>query len=483
MKILLLVSPFKSLNPKTYKTELLGVLYLGANLRKHGHEVIIYDLTLESPIKKENGLFLYSVPEDVIKNKIMSFKPDVLGVSCHYASSKQEAYDIFSLTKRIDPDIVTVIGGLFVSVYKTKSVSGCDAIDYGLIGESENSLIDLLSYISSKSPALNSIDGLIYRDGNKIMENSKKNFIKDLDSLPFPARDMVPIEKYMNNNLRLYGLGNRPSLSLLTSRSCPNLCSFCNMWMVHGVGWRFRSVENILAEIDGMVNKYKAEHIYIMDDNFLLRGDRVKQLCEEIIRRKYNIRWNTPNGISVRGIDIELVRLMKRSGCASVCLAIESGSEYIRNTVMKKNTSTDQIIRAVQCFHQEQIPVGGFLILGMPGENEKYFKETVNFINRLPLSFIIASYAIPYPGTKLYSDLINMKIIEDGFQPEIDLLSRPVFETKDFTRSDLIRRKKKLLMSFYLKNIPQIMRELIGGRLYWLTKDDVRRFIHNSLNL
>lgn len=451
-------------------------MYLAANLRLHGHDVSILDPTIEAPKKMPNGTYYYGIMEKDLKEKITNYEPDVIGISCHYAFSHQGAYRIAVLAKTLNPKIVTIIGGLFPTIYKEKVLSDCQSLDYLLIGESEQTLPLLLSELSSHGSAkLEAIDGLIYRKDNKIVNNGKKSFIDNLDSLPYPARDLVDIKRYMNTKTVLYGLGAQPALSLLTSRSCPNRCSFCNMWLIHGSRWRPRSPDNVLGEIDEIVNKYQARHVFIMDDNFTFDPERVKVICNGIIQKGYRFSWNTPDGISVKKIDAELARLMKRAGCSNVCIGIESGSEDIRNRLMKKNVSDQEIINAIKHFNSAKIPVGAFIILGMPGENKTHFQETINFLKRLNLSFVIVTFAIPFPGTELYANLIQEGIIPAGYIPMMDNFNYPLFLTKDFSRTELLERRKKLLIQFYSSHIPKLIVELFQGRLNWITPSMLQR--------
>lgn len=196
---------------------------------------------LPSPVAQEqyfpNDLFSLS-PDEVFVDcgafdgdTIRSFQPDCVGISCHYSYASKEAFKVAKICKNINYDIVVVMGGLFISVFHERALIECDAIDYCLIGESEMSFPGLLLNISLKTKKLDEVDGLIYRNGNEILRNKKCNYIDYLDSLPFPARDIVDIAFYMrvSETRRLYGLGTKPALSFLTSRSCPYRCSFCNM--------------------------------------------------------------------------------------------------------------------------------------------------------------------------------------------------------------------------------------------------------------
>lgn len=479
MKILFIVSPYYYSHPFVLRTELLGLLYLTSSLRAHSHEVSILDPTIERPQKIDCKKYYYGISEKQMKEKIFSFYPDVVGISCHYAYSHKEAYKIASIVKEIKSDIVTVMGGLYVSIYQEKILSDCNSIDYALVGESEQSLLELLTELSLKAglPKLDKIDGLLYRKEGKIIKNEKKHFIDNLDSIPFPARDSVDIKRYMNNGSLVYGLGNRPALSLLTSRSCSYRCSFCNMKLVHGPHWRTRSPDNVVWEIDEIVNKYMAKHVFIMDDNFTFNPERAKMICDKIIQKGYRFCWNTPNGISVKKMDIELAKLMKRSGCANVCIAIESGSEYIRNEVINKRISNEEIVNAVKCFNSAKIPVGAFIVLGMPGEKKQHFEETVRFVKRLKLSFIVVTFATPFKGTELYNNLIHNGILRDDFLLEMDNEKSPVFSTSDFSKEELLKRRKKIYAEFYMSHIPRMLAEFLGGRLNWISLSTLKRIL------
>ena len=135
--------------------------------------------------------------------------------------------------------------------------------------------------------------------------------------------------------------------------------------MVHGKKWRARSTQNVIAELDEILHKYKARHVLVIDDNFTQDPDRAKHICETIISNGWKFKWNAPHGISVGKIDLELAKLMKRSGCVSVCLGVESGSEYVRNKLMGKGVTNEQIAKAADCFKKAGLPAGGLIASGL----------------------------------------------------------------------------------------------------------------------
>lgn len=448
MKVLLINSPYIFPDPHVRRLEPLGLEYLTSYLKFKGHDVTLWDSTLSDPNEVSANAYYYGPAVDEVVQRVKEIKPEVVGISCHYTYAKQQAYDMATLIKSIDPAIIVVLGGLFVSIYQDLALKECEDIDYCLVGESEHTFSILLNKLTD-SRYHYVVEGLIWRAGSETVISPKNDYIKNL-SIPFPFRDYPEIEVYKKGcfHKSLYGLGFKPALSLLTSRSCPNRCTFCNMRLVHGNTWRDREIDDILAEIEELIYKHKIEHLFILDDNFTLRPGRTKQLLEEIIRRKYKIRWNTPNGISAKNIDLELAKLMKKSGCANVCVAIETGSEYIRNECMNKKLWNEQIVQTIQNLNTVDIPVTGFVMVGMPEETEEHFEETKNFLAKLKLTSITVSHMIPFEGTDLHASMIRSGIIGKDFVLQNDYFNVPQFETRNFTKEDIIRRKKILTDMF-----------------------------------
>jgi len=456
MRVLLTVAPYVLPNEETESTERLGLLYLAASLRRAGISVRIYDPTVSKPCRVADG-YLYGQPDAEVRRVLTEYRPDVLGISVHQALNLDGARQISRLAKEVSEATVTIAGGVYPSVSREAILRECEHIDYALQGESEATFVQFLEALSNGGNVPTDIDGLIWRDGDALRANPKVAFIDDLDTVPFPARDLVDIRQFMDKRLSIYGIGDRPSLSLLTSRSCPHQCSFCNMWMIHGKRWRPRSPENVLAEIDEMVRRWGARDIFIMDDNFTLRSSRVIEICEGIIRKGYPIRWNTPNGISAKGATPEMARAMKAAGCKSVCVAIETGSEEFRRGAMNKRVSNDEIRTAVHAFRAAGVPVGGLLMLGMPGETDELFQETVRFVAELPLTWIVVSFTFPHVGTRLYEELLEAGVIDGPIKIASDTYGTPAFETSDFTRETLVRRKSQLYRAFYRAKAPTII--------------------------
>ncbi|MBN2198392.1 MAG: radical SAM protein [Candidatus Aminicenantes bacterium] len=477
MKVLLVRAPFFASRRKVLLSEPLGLLYLAAALKEKGVGVSILDSALIRPRRTADG-FYFGWPGEELERILRSFCPDAVGLTCQGVSSLQGT-DLVARTAKscLSPDVPVIAGGIYPSVHKARILEECPSVDLAFQGESEETFPDFLRRGLPERGDLSKIDGLIYRCGGAVKVNPKRHFVQDLDRLPFPARDLVDLEAYMNSGSVLYGLGSKPTLTILTSRSCSNHCRFCNMWMIHGRSWRPRSPQNVVEEIALLVGKYGARHVFVMDDSFAHEPERAKIICRELIRRRLRFEWNTPHGISLKHIDLELARLMKRAGCVNVCVGIESGSEWVRNELMGKGLSDAQIVQAISCFKKAGLPVYGLMLLGYPGETDARFKESLAFISRLPLSAISAGFVFPFPGTRLYDELRAEGVIGEDFKPPLDDFLEPVFAPPGAVIGQLRKRHKMLLKRFYLSHAGQVVGELIRGKARWITGRGIKALL------
>lgn len=253
------------------------------------------------------------------------------------------------------------------------------------------------------------------------------------------------------------------------------------MWMIQGRKWRPRSVDNIIGELDQILNRYQAKHVFVMDDNFTQDPDRVKEICDRIISKGWKFKWSAPHGITVRHIDLELAKLMKRSGCRSVCLGIESGSEYVRNKLMGKGVTNSQIKNAAICLKKAGLNAAGIMLLGYPGETDQHIEESLQFIKTLPLSFITIGYVFPFPGTELYDNLVEQGLIGPDFNPPLDDYIDPVFPTPEASIEEIRNRYSKLLIGFHLSHIGQLSKDLVLGRANWITGKGIKRLLRSRV--
>jgi radical SAM superfamily enzyme YgiQ (UPF0313 family) len=262
-----------------------------------------------------------------------------------------------------------------------------------------------------KSGAANyrDIPGLSFRFNAEVVHNIDRGLIKNIDSLPLPARDRIlDLETYTPVQLSM----------IMTSRGCPYKCGFCATQNIWGSHVRFRSVDNIINEINLLKNKYHVKNFTIMDDAFTINRDRVKELCRAIIAHRLDITWSCLTRVDI--ISDEIIALMKKAGCTKVDIGIESGNQRVLDMIGKK-IKLDQVRNAVSILNKNKMFWSGFFMFGFPTETEKEIRDTVNFMHELKPNWVSISIFTPYPGTALFDLSLRKGMITDP--PDYSLYS------------------------------------------------------------
>jgi len=483
MRVLLLNPSFSYQTPWLQLTEPLGLLYIASYLREYSdHEIFIVDCLDNHLITKVGTQsYWYGLTHEDMLDKISGFAPDVVGITCMFSKKKEDFLACAQAVRERFPDVTIVAGGTYPSLFPEEVVN-TKLVDYCIVGEGEDSFLKLLDYLETNGSSFGVIEGLAYIKDGEYVFNPKLHYINNLDQVPFPARDLINYESYITRKSVLHGLGLKRSASLLTSRSCPNRCNFCSMYRIHGPRWRGRSALNVIAEIEYLVNEFHVNEIFIMDDNFTLNRARIVDICQGIKQSGLNVRWNTPNGIAINTLDIELLTLMKESGCKNICIAVESGDEELRNKVIGKHLTDCKIEEVVNAAASLNIFVTAFYIIGMPGETEDKFNKTLSQIVKLPFNGVASSFANPLPGTKLYQDCIsnNWTILgrEDAYS---NILYRPFITTDDFSEEELIRREKSFYRTFLRAKFFTIIKDALLMRNHLLFPPFLMRIIKDRL--
>lgn len=465
MKILLINPGFSYRTPWLQVTEPLGILYLASYIRKYSHhKVSILDCTNNNRIKKTGShKYWYGLTTEETLRTVEANNPDIIGITCMFSRKKDDFFECASAIRKKFPNKLLVGGGIYPSLFPEDLIAD-RLFDYCIIGEGEKSLLDLLNSISTDN-AKKDIDGLAFLDNNKVTIMPRDSYIEDLDRIPFPSRDLIDYDAYAAKKNVLHGLGLGRSASILTSRSCPNRCNFCSMFKIHGPRWRGRSAKNVFDEIVELKKGYGIEDIFVMDDNFTFEKDRVMEICGLILQADLKIRWNTPNGISINTLDKELLTAMKASGCKSICIAIESGDEELRNKVIGKRLRDDNITQIAKYARELDIFTTAFYILGMPGETEEKFQKTLKQLKELPFNAVTAAFANPLPGAKLYQDCIDNNWTILNYDKEKDnILYKPYIVTGDFSEEDLLSREKRFYMTFLRYKFFTIINDTLSFR-------------------
>ncbi|MCG2660975.1 MAG: cobalamin-dependent protein [Kiritimatiellae bacterium] len=467
MKVLLINPPFSYQTSWMQITEPLGLLYLAAYVRQFSsHEIAVLDgLANHEVTKIHPHQYWYGISHDAMLEQVAAYQPEVIGLSCMFSRKKADFLACATWIKKRFPGVVMVGGGTYPSLFPEETMRS-GFFDYVILGEGEQSFVALLNALRGPKRSFESLDGLaFYGRNHEIVVTPKTAFIEDLDRVPFPARDLIDYEAYATRKTVLHGLGLRRSASILTSRSCPNRCSFCSMFKMHGPKWRGRSASNVVNEMVELVQKYRVQDLFVMDDNFTFDRDRVLDICRGIKASGIRIRWNTPNGIAINTLDRELLTEMKSSGCRGICIAIESGDEELRNVTIGKRLKNDKIDAVVKLAAELKLFVIGFYIIGMPGETREKFDKTLEQITRLPFNGVAAAFANPLPGTRLYQECLdNQWTILPHDELTDNLLYRPYIVTPDFSESELMRREKLFYRTFIRAKLLTLLKDTVCMR-------------------
>jgi magnesium-protoporphyrin IX monomethyl ester (oxidative) cyclase len=450
MKVLLIQPPYIILKTESrFCHPPLGLAYLAAVLEK-GHDVQILDCIAEG---FENVNILdkdfkrYGLSEDKIKRSIQEINPDVVGVSNLFTAQAEEAHRICRIAKEADPSIVTIMGGAHPSAMPELTFRDSN-VDFIVIGEGEITLKHLLETIE-KGKDVNKIKGVAYREDEKVLANIKDKFIDDLDSLPFPLWKKFPLKKYFTiNTPHGANLKRSPFLPVITSRGCPNHCTFCSVHNIWGRKSRKRSADNVLSELEYIVSEFGVKEILFEDDNLTLDKERAKAIFKGIIDRNFDLTWSTPNGLSPMTLDDELLELMKESGCHSISVAIESGDERVIREVIKKPLNLERVEPVLKKAKQLGLEISVFFVVGMPGEQKEELERTFRMARNLPVDHINFFFATPLPGTELFDICVKEHLIDESLDFRKFKSNLPVFSTKEINISDLnslVRRQKVLI--------------------------------------
>ncbi|MBF0188344.1 MAG: radical SAM protein [Magnetococcales bacterium] len=378
-------SRFKSTTSLYKPTEPLGLLYIAANLLKHGYSVRFIDFNAEG----------IALPEAI--SLIEKIQPKILGISC----LTQEAYMVEELLKQVRhtlPQTPVVMGNVhssyFFDYYLKNNLS-----DYVVHGDGEETMVALTEVILSKGDP-KTVNGISYLDSEGGSVTTPPNIINDLDALPPPAWELAKIEKYKASFY--YNFQPDRTRIMISSRGCPIGCTFCT---IHdGKKVRFHSAERVVAEIQHLVDTYGTTHINFQDPMFLTRPSRVRDICNGLIDKGIKIGWACEAHVNYARED--LFEIMKKAGCHTVFFGLECGDDALLKNIGKR-TTVEQGKKAIHMARKYGLKPVGFFLLGVPGETEALSQKTIDFGLSLPLDMAFFSITVPLPGSQMFKEFVE----------------------------------------------------------------------------
>lgn len=409
----------------------LGLLYIAASLEEStGHRVSVLDAQVEK------------LDYDQIESRIRKLSPDVVGIAA-MTLTLLDVIKTVETVKRVNRNTQVIIGGPHVHMFPEETIN-LSGVDYLILGEGEYAFRELLDRIGD-SKALKAVKGVVFKEDGNIINTGLRDFIDDLDALPFPARHLTPYKKYYSLMAK-----RKPVTTMFTSRGCPYQCTFCDRPHL-GKRFRARSAGNIVNEMQECT-KMGIHELLIYDDTFNVDKRRVIEICDEIKTRKLDLTWSIRARIN--NIDETLLRKLKSAECERIHYGVEAGTDKILR-VLNKGITVAQVKRVFKETKKAGITTLGYFMLGCPGENLDDIHKTMKLMKDLEPDFVHITILTPFPGTKIYSEALSRGIIKGDVWREFarhpDSAFIPPHWGEYFSREELFELLAMAYKGFYTR--------------------------------
>jgi anaerobic magnesium-protoporphyrin IX monomethyl ester cyclase len=417
----------------------LGIGYLAAVLEKNGYSVNVIDC---------QALKL-SLAE--VENELRNRQPDLVGLTSTTLTYKS-ALKIIEVAKKALPACVTVLGGPHVTFWDKEAFEECPSLDVVVRREGEHTLLELVQRLDAGKSYHDVIGTTCKKDG-KIVKNPDRPYIENIDELPFPAVHLFPIEQFNK-----YGNIIFP---VMTSRGCVYWCDFCTAVRMFGRKYRMRSPNKVVDELELLYKKYGEKQYTFYDDAFTVDQTRTHEICDEILKRGLNIKWDCETRVDM--VSKDLLLKMKKAGCIAVWYGVEAGSQKVRDA-MGKGINTQQTLNAFKWTQDAGMIAVASIILGFPGETKETAWESVKLLKEINPDEIGIYIATPYPGTPMYDYVTKMGWLKIHDFDRYDTAT-PIFESPTMSMKELKEIHDKAHQSFYIRPL-YIMRAFRKGGVY-----------------
>ncbi|MCA8949518.1 MAG: B12-binding domain-containing radical SAM protein [Planctomycetes bacterium] len=451
----------------------LGLAYIAAVLRDDGHELAVVDALGEAPeqmIPDGDIWRLGLTPEEIITR--IPAGTQAIGVTSMWSYSWPIVRELIQKLKAAFPNVPIVCGGEHFTAVPELSMAQAP-IDYLVLGEGEETAVALFRALEGGFDHT-VIPGVVHRDGSgEVQKNPRRDRIKNVDEIPWPAWEFFDIEAYSSNRL-VSGIYYGKTVPILATRGCPYQCTYCsspNMWTTR---WYARTPKDVLDEIQSYHDKYGATNFPFQDLTAILKRDWVVEFCNEVETRGLKITWQLPAGTRSEVIDEEVASLLVRSGCKSLNFAPESGSERTRKH-MKKMLTDEKLFRAVRASVKAGLNVGAFFVLAYPTDEKEDLEATVKLAARLGkagIDDVSAGFFFPLPSTEITRQLEKEgKVVYDDAFLKLPIYVHNTFLSEDrkyndnFTAKELTRWKYRVVRAFYIRSL--LLRPSRWFRIFW----------------
>ena len=408
---------------------------------------------------------------EVFRKELERYQPKYYVTQMTAPTLENDMYGCFLARAR---GAKTIAFGTHVTPIPRESMRPYPSLDYALVGEPDLTLRDLIDHLEGKvrerpeaiermleksdpgyqpslredgSVDLRGIKGIAYREGGEVMLTFPRPFIAELDDLPMPMHELLPLEKYREPLIK------GPFTFIVTSRGCPAGCTYCIKHVSYQYSARVRSPKLIMEEL-WRLKELGIHNIHMYADLFTVNREQVMELCERMIAEKINIRWTCNSRVDY--VDEEMLRMMGRAGNWLISWGIESGNEQILKHA-RKGAYPDKAERALRWAHAAGIKNWGYFIIGLPGETEETIQETIAFAKKLPLDIALFHVAAPYPGTPFFFEVVEKGWFRPGTRWEqVDMDKGTVLDYPGLSAERLLYWQKRAFREWAFRPGPML---------------------------
>ena len=401
----------------------LGLMYVAGALEKAGFPVQMLD----------NYLMNQSIEQ--VQQLALKLQPEIVGITCGSATYKK-CVETAKAIKQVLPNTKIVVGGWHAS-YMPESLLENAEIEYAVMGEGEKAIVDLAECImKGDKVGAASVAGVACSFNGQIVKNAPK-FLSNMDEIPFPARHLLPLEKY---DRTIEFLKAKPADVMSISRGCTFNCGFCETKKLWGNICRSFSPQRIMDEVNDLATRYGTKGIYFINDNFTMRKKETMEWCDLMIKSKLDLEWVCDTRVDL--LSEELLEKMASAGCKTIWFGVESGSARILQRI-NRHITLEQTENAFKLCRKKGIQVACSFMLGMPGETKEDLQASYNFAEKLDPDWCQFNVFIAYPDSPMYREMLEKKIYT---QLDDFLIS---LKTDEFDYNGLMAIQKKFFRDFH----------------------------------
>lgn len=443
----------------------IGLAYLAATVRREGYEVHIIDMLVEEygseTFETETRFLRYGMSTDKLLARMDDIKPDVVGVSIMFSQKLPVAFEICASIKQRYPDLPIVLGGPHPSGAPLETMQN-NNIDFVMAREADESFPQLLNHLNDQIPR-NEVPNLYYRDGGEIKNTCPtgkavakgaewEHYLKkdagipvDLDGLPYPAWDLLPMDAYYETDVRLAGADvvRKRYGMMVATRGCPYTCSYCAAPLMSGFrAFRFRDVECVVQEIRWLIDEFGVEEIMFNDDNFFASRAKAKVLIKRLGAEFPDLLFSNPGGTEVNKVDRELIDIMAANNFYRINFAIETGDQELQNALIDKKVKLHRVPDLIEYSRASGIETRAMYMIGFPGETRAQMQKTVDIAKTLDVDDFYISIVTPVRGTELFDQVVNDDLLLEEYDYNDIAFSSGKLKLPDTTPEELekIRR-------------------------------------------